>query len=35
MANNYVGAECINGCIEMVNINSLYDNYLDNKNDYS
>ncbi len=34
MANNYVGASCINGYIEMVNKDSLSDNYLENEDDY-
>ena len=32
-ANNYVMAECINGCIEMTNKNSLSDDYLDSKDE--
>ena len=34
IANNYVGADCIKGCIEMISRDSLSDNYLDNKDDY-
>jgi hypothetical protein len=34
IANNYVGADCIKGCIEMISRYSLSDNYLDNKDDY-
>lgn len=34
IANNYVGENCIEGCIEMVNRDSLGDYYLDNKEDY-
>lgn len=29
MANNYIGDNCVEGCIEIVNKNSLYDNYLE------
>ena len=32
-ANNYVMAECVNGCIEMTNKNSLSDYYLDSKDE--
>jgi hypothetical protein len=34
IANNYVGADCIKGCIEMISRDSLSDNYLNNKDDY-
>jgi hypothetical protein len=34
IANEYVGENCIKGCIEMVNRDSLGDYYLDNKEDY-
>jgi len=34
IANNYVGADCIKGCIEMISIDSLSDNYLDDEDDY-
>lgn len=34
IANNYVGENCIEGHIEMVNRESLGDYYLDNKEDY-
>lgn len=33
-ANKRVKADCVKGYIEMVNKNSLYDHYLDNKDDY-
>lgn len=34
IANNYVGADCIKGCLEMISRDSLSDNYLNNKDDY-
>ena len=34
IANEYVGENCIEGCIEMINRDSLDDYYLDNKEDY-
>jgi hypothetical protein len=34
IANDYVGENCIEGHIEMVNRDSLDDYYLDNKEDY-
>ena len=34
VCNNYMNAECINGCIELINIKSLSDDYLYSDEDY-